>query len=305
MKTIKLIFSIFVLLIIATNIQAQQRTDMVVYKNGNELFRTNIENIDSIKFVAGGNFCSYLKEETINETIPFIDEFLVNLSENLSDEEKLTELTEWLNLQYCIIESEVRCVSCISGMYQPTLSEISFSFNENGIVKDFMLDVLMGDTLKTAYIHRQYEARTVLVKTKRYFPINNVFDFINSLEHDVKEIRYGTFISNMPPDSLQYILDRLNEKPYTNDGVWNVTGYLHYATNQIYVFPYFFNIKNIDYQNDWLETMEEFQLVEDMSYEHSGYQIKFKVREGTEKYWEARFREYDFVEWVQLKGTPN
>ena len=49
MKKIK-IFSILVLLLIATTIEAQQ-TDMVVYgNNGSELFRRNIENIDSIKF---------------------------------------------------------------------------------------------------------------------------------------------------------------------------------------------------------------------------------------------------------------
>ena len=52
MTKIKFI-SILGLLLIATNIAAQQRTDMVVYgEQGSELFRTNVENIDSIKFVA-------------------------------------------------------------------------------------------------------------------------------------------------------------------------------------------------------------------------------------------------------------
>ena len=53
MKKVKFIISIIVLLTIATTIEAQQRTDMVVYgEQGSELFRTNIENIDSIKFEA-------------------------------------------------------------------------------------------------------------------------------------------------------------------------------------------------------------------------------------------------------------
>jgi len=51
MKTLRLIFSILVLLQIATNIEAQQQKEMVVYGNNNELFRINVENIDSIKFI--------------------------------------------------------------------------------------------------------------------------------------------------------------------------------------------------------------------------------------------------------------
>ena len=40
----------------------------------------------------------------------------------------------------------------------------------------------------------------------------------------------GMYVSTMSSDSLQYILDCLNEKPYTNNGndCPRITGYLHY-----------------------------------------------------------------------------
>jgi hypothetical protein len=93
----------------------------------------------------------------------------------------------------------------------------------------------------------------VSVKTKGYYTIDKVFDFINSFDHDVEYIKYGTYTSSLPSDSLQYVLDYLNAKPYTHSGVWHVTGYLHYQSQKITIFPKLFQIKNKEYQADWLK----------------------------------------------------
>jgi hypothetical protein len=141
----------------------------------------------------------------------------------------------------------------------------------------------------------------VFVKTNRYFTIDKVFDFINEFDHDVKLIQYGVYVSTMPPSKLQSILDSINSKSYTNDGKdWWTSGYLHYATNQIFIFPMLYNMKNKDYQNDWLQTMDEYNLFENFTYDFSGYVIHFRVSEGTEKQWEAQFKKYEFVEWAEL-----
>jgi hypothetical protein len=160
----------------------------------------------------------------------------------------------------------------------------------------------MSNPLKVLFNHRQYEPMHVKKKKKRYFKINEVFDFINSLDFDVAEIHSGVYVSNMSPDSLQYILDRLNAKPYTNNGSdWQrVTGYLHYLTNQITIFPDLFNMKNKDYQKDWLQSMDEYKLVERFACDFDGHIIYFRVPEGTEKYWETQFGKYEFVEWASL-----
>jgi hypothetical protein len=159
----------------------------------------------------------------------------------------------------------------------------------------------MTSPLQVSNIHEHYTPKDITVKTKKEITIDKVFDFINSLDHDVKEIQYGVFRSTMSSDNLQYILDCLNAKPYTNDGNgWWTTGYLHYLTNQIHIFPQLYNMKNKDYQDDWFKSMNDYKLVENLIYDHSGYVIHFRVSEGTEKQWESEFKKYEFVEWAEL-----
>ena len=252
--------------------------------------------------IGSEEFCLYLNSENIDETIPVINDYLTTLPNNLSDKQKLQQLTRWLKSAPCIIDATILCESCISGLYTPTMSEIMITFKENGIAKDFIFDILMTNPLQVAFIHREYEPMHVSVKTKRYFTINEVFDFINSLDLGVEQIYSGVYVSNMSSDNLQYILDCLNAKPYTNNGSdWpRVTGYLHYLTNQITIFPYLFNMKNKDYQEDWLQSMEEYKLVEQFAYDHSGYIIYFQVPEGMEKHWVTEFKKNEFVEWAEL-----
>ena len=151
--------------------------------------------------------------------------------------------------------------------------------------------------------NEKYVPTDVLVKTKGYFTIDKVFNFINSFDHSVEYIEYGVYISDFPSDSLQYVLNYLNAKPYTNDGkAWFVTGYLHYQTKQITIFPKLFQIKNRDYQIDWLKSMVILKLTEKTSEESSGNIIFFHVPEGKEKEWVEKFKKYDFVEWAELNN---
>ena len=140
----------------------------------------------------------------------------------------------------------------------------------------------------------------VVVKTKGYYTIDKVFDFINSFDHDVEYINDGIYTSRLPSDSLQYVLNYLNAKPYTHNDVWHVTGYLQYQSQQITVFPRLFQIKNKEYQADWLKAMEKLQLVEVTTSEASGYIVFFHVPTGDEKVWVEKFKKNDFVEWAEL-----
>lgn len=141
----------------------------------------------------------------------------------------------------------------------------------------------------------------VLVKTNASYTIDKVFDFINSFDHDVEYIKRGKYTSSLPSDSLTYVLNYLNAKSYTNDGnTWFVTGYLHYQTQIITIFPRLFDINNIENQTDWLQSMEILQLSEQLDRETSGYVIYFHVPIGTEKEWVEIFETYDFVKWVEL-----
>lgn len=148
---------------------------------------------------------------------------------------------------------------------------------------------------------KEFIPEEVLVGIKSGTDINKVFDFVNQFDHKVKNIKALTFTSDLPPDSLQYVLRTLNEKTYTNDGTnWFVTGYLQYQTNQITVFPKLFGMDNVDYQNDWLSSMEEFELREKHNIELNSGIIHFYVPKGKELEWENRFKNYDIVEWAEL-----
>lgn len=141
----------------------------------------------------------------------------------------------------------------------------------------------------------------VIVKTRNYFTIEEVFDFINNFDHEVKSIKHGIYTTDMPNDSLDYILHVLNEKSYTNDGIsFFTTGYIHSQTKDIRIFPKFFNIKTSENQTDWKEAMQKLQLREKTNLDTHGYTIFFKVEEGTEKVWKSKFEEYTFVEWAEL-----
>ena len=259
-------------------------------------------NKEEVIEISSEEFCLHLNSENMDETMPVINEYLEKLPNNLSNKQKLLQLTRWLKSASCIIDATILCESCIYGMYIPTMSEILITFEENGIREDFIYDIVMTNPLQVAFSHREYEPMQVSVKTKKNFTINEVFDFVNSLDIDVEQIYNGVYVSTMSPDSLQYILDCLNAKPYTNDNSdWQrVTGYLHYLTNQITVFPYLFNMKNKAYQEDWCQSMDEYKLVEQFAYDDSGYIIRFRVPEGTEKYWEMQFKKYEFVDWAEL-----
>lgn len=141
----------------------------------------------------------------------------------------------------------------------------------------------------------------VIVGIKSGTDVNQVFSFINEFDHNIKSIRALTFTSELPSDSLQYVLNTLNEKTYTNDGInWFVTGYLHYQTNQITIFPKLFGMDNVDYQNDWLISMEEYELSEKHNMELNSGIIHFLVPKGKELKWERRFENYEIVEWAEL-----
>jgi len=173
---------------------------------------------------------------------------------------------------------------------------------KNNLIILFLIGVLSScSTDNTVEDVKEFVPGDVIVGIKSGTDVNQVFSFINEFDHKIKSIRFLTFTSELQSDSLQYILNSLNEKTYTNDGVnWFVTGYLHYQTNQITISPKLFGMENVDYQNDWLISMEEYELSEKHNMELNSGVIHFLVPKGKEVEWEGRFENYDIVEWAEL-----
>jgi len=95
---------------------------------------------------AEDDFCTFLNEENIEKTIPFVDDFLRGLSNELNDEQKLQALAAWLKSQPCILDATIASQSCIET--GKPISEIDISFDEKGISKRFFINVEMTNPLK-------------------------------------------------------------------------------------------------------------------------------------------------------------
>ena len=241
-------------------------------------------------------FCACIDLENIDKTIPVVNEYLRNIGKSLDNEHRAQALVGWFKSHSCIVDARI-ILHEISG-YQPK-RDVAFSFMDGEIVRELILNFSTTNKV-LSYHYDLYHG--IFVKTNKDFTINKVFDLINSLDLDAEFINYGVYVSTMLPDKLQYVLDNLNAKPYTGDSnTWRqVTGYLHFSTNQITIFPPLFNMNNKDYQADWLQTMKDYELVEHFIHDHSGYVIEFLFPETLDKYWKTKFDEYEFVEWAEL-----
>lgn len=89
----------------------------------------------------------------------------------------------------------------------------------------------------------------VIVKIHGNYSVDKVFSFLNSIAPEVDYMYSEVYKSALPADSLTYVLNYLNAKPYTHRGAWSVTGgYLHAQDGAITIFPRLFAMKNQDYR---------------------------------------------------------
>ncbi len=130
MKTISLLFSTFLFL---TIMQTGCKKDDVKCSNETE-------------------FCAFISSEEYNKTGVLIDKYLSGLKTNLSDEESLNKLKDWLECNSCVENVEIFCVSCIETY--PPKSELIVSFILNGQQTEKTLFIIMDDPLRFGYYQK-------------------------------------------------------------------------------------------------------------------------------------------------------
>jgi hypothetical protein len=256
------------------------------------------EDAGEIKTSAGisdNDFCQYLDLENIHKTIPLVNLYINNMPQDWDYTQRAQSLVAFFNSftgvtgsRFVPDEYEHPNAVFFSFMDGSTNRELALDFSSTHHVISYHYDVVVG-----AWVH-----------TKRYVTIEQVFDFINSLDMEANEIN-GYYVSNLPPseDELQRVIDGLNAKPYTHDETWSTGGYLHYKTKQIYIFPHLFDMHNREYQADWLEAMSEYELTETFEHESDGHVVKFAIPENAtipESHWQEIFAQYDFLEWAEM-----
>ena len=96
-------------------------------------------------------FCALIGKEEYTKTGPIIDKYLSGLDKNLSAEDKLNLLSDWLTCKSCVSGAEILCNSCIYTL--PAQSELRIWFSVNGKTTEKTLDILMADPLRFSGFH--------------------------------------------------------------------------------------------------------------------------------------------------------
>jgi hypothetical protein len=232
------------------------------------------------------DLCSHINMKDINKTIPTINNFLNGLPSTLSDEEKKKELGVWM-MESCSLPYYVDISA--SGTFYLNLGVDEFLFN-------FILDFSESGQLRaTQWRGNLPKSGEFYIGTRPSFTIDSVFDFINSLDIDVKYIQSASSeFTLLVDETLQQMLDYLNAKPYVRDvGDVESSGY---------IFALLSDMKNKNHQTDWLETSRKYKITINVEYNSHSYSIYFQVPAGMEWEWVRKFRkyEYEFVTWADF-----
>lgn len=142
----------------------------------------------------------------------------------------------------------------------------------------------------------------VIVGIKKSATMEEIFQFINQFDHQVVNFSRTFFTSNLPLDSLDYLSNSLDEKTYTNNGLSFPSVWVR--DSQIVVFTTLYQMDNLNYQSDWLNTMEVLKLRANIPYSDSTVKsnasILFRVPEGQEVEWVNQFVMFNIVAWAEL-----
>ena len=263
-----------------------------------------------------GEFCLYADLENFHKTAPVINEYLRTLPNSMSDEQKLQSLTGWLNSQSCVINAKLEgvwtdkdcMIMCQPGRY----GNIAILLDDNGMTRELSLNIF-GEYPKplraTDYSYKKPKEVRVSFKSNTT-TILNVFDFINLFDRKILNVhRLGAgrgYLSTMPANSLEEILEVLNAKPYFS----YVHGYVLNNRMNIQAANYPFNsehidnyividvtmssMENKDYQADWLKFMNDYKFFEGQT-NWAWFMIDFEVPDGKESEWIEKFKTYESV----------
>ena len=255
---------------------------------------------EKISEIDNGEFCLYANVEDFHKTAPFINKYLDTLPKNMGDEQKLQALTDWLNSQPCVISAKLEgvwtdkdcMIECQPGRY----GCIAILLDDNGMTRELTLNIF-GEYSKPLRATDYSYLKPKEVSTHLHYylsggttTIRDVFDFIDLFDHKVLSIhKLGSkgYTSSMPKDSLDYIVNGLNAKPYLNyvNGYWDGQLFFDVTMN---------NMEYKAYQADWFKIMSDYKLTE-ITTVYSWFIAVFEVPDGKEREWVEKFNTYEFV----------
>lgn len=106
---------------------------------------------EDIKCSGDTEFCSFIDKEDFTGTSSVINKWLTKQKTNLSENEKLERLRDWLECKSCVSQAKIDCNSCIYTL--PTQSELKIVFIIKRQKVEKCLDVIMDTPLKVRGYH--------------------------------------------------------------------------------------------------------------------------------------------------------
>ena len=131
--------------------------------------------------------------------------------------------------------------------------------------------------------------------------LKSSFDLVNKFGLEITQVWGHQYISDLPNDSIDYVIKILKTKQYLNNGIWNVVKngnvYNHYSSGKIYVLCTMVDMSEAN-QNDWFNVASKLKLVEQPSVKV----FYLRVPIGDEKVWRDKFNDQGIVKWAELNN---
>ncbi len=157
-------------------------------------------------------------------------------------------------------------------------------------------------TVNPEISEREFVPGYVIIGIDSNVSIERVFELINEQHLHIDKMKGFFNFSNLPIDSLNYVIDYLKDKPYLNrPGFTGGSASISESGNRIIVTEFLFEM-DISAQSDWLNTIEILEL-EDLG--NNNQNLTVLVEEGTENFWATKFATYPEVKWTDLNWIAN
>ena len=235
-------------------------------------------------------FCSFVNVKNLDKTLPIIDKYLSGFPVYWDNEQKVQTLVDWLKSQLCIVNANVFC-RCVDT--DPLVSEILISFDENGITKDFILELSMTQPLKIRGYHEYEET------------VYEFCSFVNVKDIDKTKPFMDKFLSRLPDNlpaeqQLQALVTWLKSQPCIIDAsvVYNLT---IYKAAWKYIMKFSFEEKGIT--EDVLLYFSDTQPLKLLGH-HVGIYYYYDIDYSLPSYPYAKFYKYPMIDKIALIFQP-
>jgi hypothetical protein len=155
-----------------------------------------------------------------------------------------------------------------------------------------------NDITKTDKQSDKYVPGDLIVGIKSDITIDKVFKLFNEYKISISEVDGYFYNTEFPNDSLNFIVNKIKDKPYLNkNGFHGGSAYISEVNPYIvFVTDIMFDMDS-SAQADWTQTISNLKLID---YGNDTKNLLLKVPIGTEIYWQGILGKQEYIKWAEL-----